>query len=274
MINGEVWARVASARLAYRAGERSECGALLGDAIRRAEWRQSRAHEVVALRESVVLGFAGQSDVKRLRQIADESGSGLAELHAREAEAVFARNPEALDDVAADAAEYGALLIAWEAAAVAQSVHFAAGDCAAALRSEVRHRALAHAFEGQYSVPAQALVPVLSEREMDVAAALSPGATNAEIGERFVHLPENGQTPPREDLLQVGHRRPGGSHRAHDPGTGVAVGRGIHRGTVGDGRHGGRRPSRCLPIAGRLAEGSSRICELGRVGRPLGRPRY
>ncbi len=149
-----------------------------------ARQRSARIHEVMLLRQMAQSGRADRV-AGRLRELADPMGGGLADLIAREAEALASGDATALDDVAADAAVFGAIGIAADAAAHAARRHAEAGEVGASLASLYRSEAVLRRAPGQRSLVLDEVEPILSAREREVVDAVVDGASNREVADRL-----------------------------------------------------------------------------------------
>lgn len=146
--------------------------------------RSARIHEVMLLRQMAQFGRAERA-AGRLRELAEPMGGGLTDLITREAEALAAGDAAALDDVATDAAVFGAIGIAADAAAQAARHHAEAGEVGSAFASLHRSEAVLRRAPGQRSLVLDAVEPILSTRERQVVDAVMDGASNREVADRL-----------------------------------------------------------------------------------------
>ena len=134
-----------------------------------------------ALHDAARFGAASLA-ARRLRQIEPRAEGELIPLLARHAEALAAKDPEALDLISTDLENLGLILFAAEASAIAASLFLdrdrGAESSAALLRSVALSRrcegAVSPALRRRHAAP-------LSEREMEVAALAAQGLGDREI---------------------------------------------------------------------------------------------
>ena len=155
----------------------------IAEGVRAARRRSARIHEVPLLRLSGELGAAADA-VPRADELARRMGGGHAGLVARELAALAEQSPSALDEVAADAWSFGSLGLAADAAALATGFHLQRGDVRAALFSQLRSDAVV-GDRPQWSFSRSTMERTMSDRELQVATAVSAGASNREAAAQF-----------------------------------------------------------------------------------------
>lgn len=192
-INAEILESIARSRVAYRQGDLAAAESHLRSGLDRSQWRGSRTHGLLCLWELTVLNGATAAVVEHLDEMASVAGPGLARLYADEARARLHGDGHALDSISTRAADYGAVALAWEAAAAAQQAHRSHGDLGAALASEMRVHALGAELPGQLSPLVAGMEPVLTTREQEVVEAVTAGATNPQVAEQLYLSPRTVQ---------------------------------------------------------------------------------
>jgi DNA-binding CsgD family transcriptional regulator len=170
-------------------GEHSRAYAILEEA---ATWAADTGQAVfagLALHAAARLGFAAEV-VERLEAVASTVDSREIRIGARHARALAGRDAAALEQVATDFEEMGAVLRASEAAAAAAAVHRSAGRARAATAMAERARALAEECQGAATpglAAADEVEPVaaLTRREEEVARLVARGLTSKEVADRL-----------------------------------------------------------------------------------------
>lgn len=144
-------------------------------------------YEVNALHEAVRLGAPARV-VARLAELADQLQDVRTAAYAAHAEALAATDGDRLDHAAAAFEQFGACLLAAEAAAEAASAHALVGNVRSALISAHNARTLAARCEGA-ATPAlrpDPAVPALTQREREIAELAAAGLPNRAIAARLV----------------------------------------------------------------------------------------
>jgi DNA-binding CsgD family transcriptional regulator len=166
-------------------GDAAAKGAL--SAAEAARRRGLHGLEAAALHTLTRLGRPGSTG-DRLAALAASAASPLWQAYADHARATAAEDPVCLDSVSATFEEFGAVLLAAEAAAAAAALHDLRGVRSAGSRAAARSQGLAESCEGA-STPALRLGllgPQLTRREQEVAVLAAEGLSSRTIAERLV----------------------------------------------------------------------------------------
>ncbi len=171
----EVWRNARAHRLAHAASLTAATGV---DSCR----ANHRLWGAPALHDAVRFGFA-EYVVDDLVDLDKEVSTGLVELMRGHAEALVDRDVARLSGAADDFAATGAMVLAAEADAQAAGVASERGDLAAAAVSATRARLRWRSCTGAPTPALESCPRGLTERELEIALAVSRGGTSREVGE-------------------------------------------------------------------------------------------
>jgi DNA-binding CsgD family transcriptional regulator len=177
---------LAEAWCAAAAGREDEAGAAALRAAAAADELGQRPVAARSLHTAVCLGRAAEV-VDRLHKLAGELGGRLVIAYAAHAAAAALASGDALDTVAVEFQELGAMSLAADASAQAAEAHRHAGHRRRAAASGAQAAALARAAGGLSTPALDKLTPyALTEREQEIAMLAAAGVRNQAIAARLV----------------------------------------------------------------------------------------